>query len=151
VLTSKGQPCDQRQRQRQITQEKEFPLPNRPPRKRLKSQELKGGKNHERKKKMKEMMAGIGKRGQNEFGKEKTNEGRDQTHFTDLGEFEQSNAAFHHEVVVDLNPTSIFNLFLYKKGIITTGAKVDVFHILSVIWKTSTERCLKVCQKERKK
>ncbi|KAB1221034.1 Transcription factor PERIANTHIA [Morella rubra] len=36
--------------------------------------------------------------------------GRDQTRFADLGELEQSAAAFHHEDAVDLSPTSIFNV-----------------------------------------
>ncbi|XP_062158513.1 transcription factor TGA2.3 isoform X1 [Alnus glutinosa] len=83
--------------------------------------------------------------------------GRDQTHFTDLGELEQSAAAFHHDDAVDLSPTSIFNVkpvsvagvpnnlhygtlntsiscvdtgqqFLYQKGNITTGAKLRNGH-----------------------
>ena len=34
--------------------------------------------------------------------------GRDQTHFTDLGELEQSAAAFHHDDAVDLSPSILF-------------------------------------------
>ncbi|KAL4609872.1 hypothetical protein ACB092_08G012600 [Castanea dentata] len=36
--------------------------------------------------------------------------GRDQTRFSNLGELEQSAAAFHHDDAVDLSPNSIFNI-----------------------------------------
>jgi hypothetical protein len=43
--------------------------------------------------------------------------GRDQTHFTDLGELEQSAAAFHHDDAVDLSPSILFLRCLFLWGV----------------------------------